>query len=107
MIKVFAITAVALFLVLAFVSVSFAAEAGAINKLGNGLNNLLTGWMDIPRQVKAVTEENDAVAGMTYGIVKGLGLAVARTIAGTFDTITFPFAPYDQPAMEPIYGMGD
>ena len=107
MIKGITITAVALFLVLAFTSVSFAAEAGPINKLGNGLNNLLTGWMDVPRQIKAVTEDNDAIAGMTYGVVKGLGLTIARTIVGVFDTITFPFAPYDQPAMEPIYGMGD
>ncbi|MCQ9206368.1 MAG: exosortase system-associated protein, TIGR04073 family [Omnitrophica bacterium] len=107
MIKVVTITIVALFLVVAFTSVSFAAEARPINKLGNGLNNLLTSWMDIPRQVKAVSEEQDAFAGMTYGVVKGIGLALARTIAGTFDVITFPFEPYDQPAMDPIYGMGD
>jgi len=76
-------------------------EANPWTKLKTGLTNLLTGVLDIPREIKEVTAEADLDAGVTYGTVKGLAMGLFRTAAGVFDTVTFPFPPYDQPMVEP------
>jgi len=76
-------------------------EDNAWTKLKTGLINLFTGILDVPREVKAVTDESDIVAGATYGLVRGVAMGLYRTVAGAFDTVTFPFPPYDQPLVEP------
>lgn len=70
-------------------------------KLQRGFLNIVTSWLEIPRQVKGVTEEtDDAFAGITYGMAKGIALTGARIVAGAFDVVTFYFAPYDKPLMD-------
>jgi len=94
---------------LAFGMVSYAAEkavehdATAGTKLGNGLGNALTGWMEVPRKISEVSQEKDAFAGITVGTITGAFYGVGRTAAGVLDTATFVVPPYDKPIMEPNY----
>jgi len=74
-------------------------------KLANGLGNALTGWMEIPRQMAEVTNEQNAFAGSTIGLVKGLVFGTGRTAAGVIDTGTFVIPPYDKPIVEPNYNL--
>ena len=109
----FAAMIMAGFLVLAMGSICLALDAKdtqATNdnpgtKLGNGLGNALTGWMEIPRQVSEVSSEQNAFAGMTYGLLQGVLYGTGRTAAGAFDAVTFVIPPYDKPIMEPNYNL--
>ena len=80
-----------------------APDATAGTKLGNGLGNTLTGWMEIPRKISEVSNEKDAFAGITIGTLTGICYGVGRTAAGVLDTATFVVPPYDKPIMEPNY----
>jgi len=80
-----------------------APDATAGTKLGNGLGNALTGWMEIPRKISEVSNERDAFAGITIGTLTGAVYGVGRTAAGVLDTATFVVPPYDSPIMEPNY----
>jgi len=100
----------AAFAMLAAFSTAFAqegnapeAQANPATKLGNGLGNMLTGWMELPRQIGEVSKEQNAFAGITYGTAKGAVYTVGRTAAGVLDTATFMFPSYDRPIMEPNY----
>jgi len=107
MLKITAILMAGL-LVIVVGSTSFAAdtqpaEANAMTKLGNGLGNALTGWMEIPRNIKEVSQEQDNFAGITVGTLKGSVYGIGRTAAGVLDAATFVVPAYDKPIMEPNY----
>jgi putative exosortase-associated protein (TIGR04073 family) len=58
-------------------------------KLGNGIANIVTGFVEIPKTM-IVTSHNDGIAyGMTNGFFVGLVHAVGRTLSGAFDVATF------------------
>lgn len=77
----------------------------ASHKLGRGVGNVLFGWIDIFKGVEDVGEEHGAVAGATWGPIRGLGQALGRTAAGAYEIITFPIAaPGDfEPLIEPEF----
>ena len=81
-------------------------EAGkAATKLGRGAVNTVTGWVEIPKCIHETAQDSGAVAGMTWGLLRGLGHGFIRTVAGVYELVTFPFpAPPDyEPVMEPEY----
>ena len=80
-------------------------DATAGTKLGNGLGNVLTGWMEIPRKINEVSEEQGAFAGITVGTLTGSFFGIGRTAAGAVDAVTFVIPPYDKPIVEPNYGL--
>ena len=85
------------------VSPSFAQDPA--KKLGRGVVNILTGWVELPKNIYQTSAESNPFAGITVGLVKGLGMTVVRTGAGIYDTATFPFAiprKY-KPVLEPEY----
>ena len=96
-------------MVLGLQSTCMAAEEGSgsqatpATKLGNGLTNLFTGWVEIPNHISEVSNERDMLAGITIGAIEGSVYAVGRTAAGALDTVTFVFPSYDKPIMEPLY----
>ena len=58
-------------------------------KLGNGVANIVTGFVEIPKTM-IVTSHNDGMAyGMTNGFFVGIVHAVGRTLSGAFDVATF------------------
>ncbi|NQU94871.1 MAG: exosortase system-associated protein, TIGR04073 family [Candidatus Omnitrophica bacterium] len=103
----FGIALVAVSLLMLLMSpTSFAGEkcGECFNKLGNGLVNLLTGWVEIPKQIIATYDDTKNVAETAIvGTLKGFIHAIGRTSAGAVDTVFFFIPPYDQPLVEPLY----
>ena len=74
-------------------------------KLGRGVANVLTGWLEIPKAMYQVGTEQNAFKGLTEGLLKGTGAALHRTGAGVYDAVTFPVPVpdnYDSP-IDPEY----
>jgi putative exosortase-associated protein (TIGR04073 family) len=59
-------------------------------KLGRGIANLLTGWVEIPKNVYQTSVEQNPFAGLTAGLAKGTGAAFKRTGLGAVEAVTFP-----------------
>ncbi len=85
----------------------FATEAGqyatdAGTKLGRGVVNVATGWVEIPKQSVIGGKENGVLGGFG-GFFKGIGLGVARTLAGAFEIATFwvPVPERFEPVIQP------
>jgi putative exosortase-associated protein (TIGR04073 family) len=78
----------------------YASGAGA--KLGRGVVNTVTGWGEIPMQT-VIGSKTDGFPGGVGGFFKGIGLGVARTLAGAFEIATFwaPVPERFEPVMEP------
>ena len=91
-------------LILSFSSIA-KAENNAFTKLGRGAANTLTGWLEVPKNVYVTSSEKNPLMGISYGLLKGLGLGIARTAVGLYEVITFPFPlPADyEPIMAPEY----
>ena len=74
-------------------------------KLGRGLANILTGWVELPKNIYDTSVEENILSGLTMGLAKGVGMTIVRTGAGVYETVTFPFPiPEDyQPVLEPEF----
>ena len=77
----------------------------AFTKLGRGVANALTGWVEVPKNIYRVSVDENAFAGVTLGLAKGAGMTIVRTGAGIYEVATFPFPlPQDyKPILEPEY----
>lgn len=78
---------------------------GAISKLGRGAVNIATGWVEIPKRIYETAQAQGTAAGLTWGLLRGLGHGFIRTAAGCYEVVTFPFpAPPDYtPVIEPEF----
>ncbi|MBU0570760.1 MAG: exosortase system-associated protein, TIGR04073 family [Candidatus Omnitrophica bacterium] len=74
-------------------------------KLGRGLANILTGWVELPKNIYDTSVEDNVLAGITMGLAKGIGMFIVRTGAGVYEVVMFPFPiPEDyQPVLEPEF----
>ena len=81
----------------------------AFGKLGRGLTNVATGWVEIPKRIHETARTSGVPGGLTLGLVRGFGYGFIRTAAGAYETVTFPFpAPSDyRPVMRPAYVFTD
>ena len=77
-----------------------------IHKIGRGLVNVLTGWIELPKQIHLGSQEDHPVTGVGWGLVRGAGLTVLRGGVGIFEAVTFPIpypkdfaSPYERMAM--------
>ena len=97
-----AIHTVAIMVILA-APICFASDP--FTKLGRGVANTLTGWVELPKNIYNTSVEDNAFAGMTLGLAKGAGMTLVRTGAGIYEIATFPFPlPEDyKPILEPEY----
>ena len=97
------VVVVALALVIGSVRPVFAQDVG--HKLGRGLVNVGTGWIELPKGIRDGSQDENPLVGVTSGLFKGLGLAVLRTGVGVLEVVTFPFPwPKDYaPVYEPEY----
>ena len=73
-----------------------------IHKAGRGVTNILTGWIELPKQIHMGSQEPNPVTGLAWGVVKGVGLTVLRGGVGLYEALTFPIpypknfaSPYD------------
>ena len=98
-----ALTAMAIVLMLAITTVCFANDP--FTKLGRGVANTLTGWVELPKNIHQTSVEDNVLSGITLGLAKGVGMTIVRTGAGIYEIATFPFPlPQDyRPILEPEY----
>ncbi len=62
-----------------------------LHKLGRGIVNVLTCWVEVPRNIAHEWERTDPATGFVLGTVKGIGWGFTRFATGVYDTFTFPF----------------
>ena len=74
-----------------------------IHKMGRGVVNVLTGWIEIPKQLHLGSQEENPVTGIGRGLLKGAGLTILRGGVGLYEALTFPLpypkdyaSPYEQ-----------
>ncbi len=86
-------------------------ETGAlvVTKLFRGIANAATGWMELFKQPIVTGQEQGAGIGLTWGLIKGIGYAVARSVAGGYEIATFPLPIPEgyKPIMQPEYVLSD
>ena len=90
-------------LVLCSANVGFAQDPA--KKLGRGLGNILTGWVELPKNIYDTSVQQNVLAGLTMGLAKGVGMTIVRTGAGAYETVTFPFPLPEnyKPLIEPEF----
>ena len=83
-----------------------ASAQDPIHKMGRGVVNVLTGWIELPRQFHLGTQERRPIAGMARGLVNGARLTLVRSGVGIYEALTFalPYpkhyaSPYQQLAI--------
>lgn len=71
-----------------------------LHKLGRGVVNVVTCWVEIPRHIASEWERTDPATGLFVGTIKGVGWTFARGITGVYEAVTFPIpVPADYEAM--------
>ena len=75
-----------------------------IHKMGRGVVNVLTGWMEIPKQLSLGKQEDNPVSGLAQGLFKGATLTLLRMGVGVYEALSFPF-PYPKGFASPYEGM--
>lgn len=76
-----------------------------VEKLGRGLANVATGWLEVPATIEQRYHEDDPAATMISGAFIGVFKAIGRTAVGAFETVTFllPIPPDYGPILPPLY----
>jgi len=64
-----------------------------ITKFSRGACNLATFHFEIFEQSRRVKNTDGWLAGMTYGLGKGIAMSVVRALVGAYEVVTFPI-PY-------------
>jgi putative exosortase-associated protein (TIGR04073 family) len=74
-------------------AVSFANPAycdTALKKLGRGICNVVTCPFEIFEQIARVNTSDGPMAGLTYGLLKGVAMTGVRVVVGAYEIVTFP-----------------
>ena len=75
-----------------------------VEKVGRGLTNVLSGWIELPKQIHLGLHSDHPVAGVGWGLIKGTGLAVMRIGVGLYEAVTFPI-PFPRGYASPYASM--
>lgn len=75
-----------------------------IHKMGRGMVNVLTSWIEVPKQLDRGRREDNPLAGLSSGILKGVGLTLLRVGVGAYEIVTFP-VPYPKAFASPYEQM--
>lgn len=97
------IICIAVLMILSMANACYAQDAA--KKLGRGLGNVLTGWIELPKNIYDTSVEDNVLSGLTIGLAKGVGMTIVRTGAGVYETVTFPFPIPEgyNPVIEPEF----
>jgi putative exosortase-associated protein (TIGR04073 family) len=77
--------------ILLLVSARPAAAQTAVRKMGRGLANMTTSFLEIPGQMVKETNAQGAGVGIPLGFAKGLGMIVPRVLVGVYELLSAPF----------------
>lgn len=75
-----------------------------IHKMGRGLMNVLTGWLEVPKRIHVGTQAGNPLMGVGQGLVEGVKLTVLRAGVGIYEAVTFPL-PYPKAFASPYERM--
>ena len=78
---------------------NYPAKAG--QKLGNGIANVATGVVEIPKTIVIISRSEGIAYGVPAGILMGIMQMVGRTLHGALDVATFMVPT--QPLVTPDY----
>lgn len=78
---------------------------GMSNKFARGVTNIGTGWLELPKQIYTTSKQEGVTKGMLLGPLKGIGMTVARTLAGVGDAALFfvSYPGFFSPLIDPPY----
>ena len=103
--------AVLIFVILLSVGSSraIAGDYNAAEKLGRGIANFFTGWVEIPAEFGRVIEKKGDLAAVFVAPFTGIAKAIGRTAVGLYDALTFPipFPSGYKPVIEPEFVLQD
>ena len=90
-------------MILNIATVSYAQDMR--KKLYRGAANLVTGWIELPKNIYDISVEDGPLAGIGVGLPKGLLMTIIRTGAGFYEMATFPIPLPENysPVLEPEY----
>lgn len=63
---------------------------GLTSKLNQGFFNTTTGFIELPKNVINISQDQNIFVGFTWGILRGTAHAVSRTVVGVAELITAP-----------------
>ncbi len=63
-----------------------------IHKMGRGVVNVLTGWVELPKQIGMGFSQEHPFTGAGSGFLEGVKLLAVRMGMGLYETVTFPVA---------------
>jgi putative exosortase-associated protein (TIGR04073 family) len=92
-----------------FSTIEDSSAQEVVNEMGNkaarGIANSTTGWMEFPKQIYMTAKEDGAAKAIFIGPLKGIGMTLARTLAGVGELATFfvPYPGFYDPWIEPKY----
>ena len=75
-----------------------------IQKMGRGIVNVLTGWIELPKQIHLGMQEDNPITGVGKGLLKGASLTLLRGGVGIYEALTFPI-PYPKGFASPYEHM--
>jgi len=64
-------------------------ELPPIRKLSRGITNLAFGALEIPMKMGDINEDQNGIASVTYGVLKGVCYFIAREVVGIVEVVTF------------------
>lgn len=73
--------------------VNMAAPAycqGPLRKLGRGVSNIFTCFLEIPGRIRETYRQSDIVTAIGLGVPKGVVMTFFRLVYGVYETVTFP-----------------
>ena len=75
----------------------------SFTKLTRGFVNIITGWVEIPKRISETSMASGPAAGVTWGVLRGVGHGFIRTTAGFYELLTFIYpapAGYEPPEQQ-------
>jgi len=78
---------------------------GMATKGVRGAINLVTGWLELPKQIYVTTRESGWAKGIAVGPFKGIGMTIVRTVSGAGELLTFfvAYPGFYDPWFEPQF----
>jgi putative exosortase-associated protein (TIGR04073 family) len=75
----------------------------ATSKLGRGLMEMMTGFLEFPGNIYAETQDDGIASGLTIGFAKGIGMIPVRELVGVYEFVTAPIEVPDdyRPVLDP------
>jgi len=80
----------------------------AVAKLGRGLADMTTGFLELPGNIVAENRDHGGTSAATIGFAKGVGMIPVRELVGVFNFVTapFPYPNHYDPILHPEYPWG-